>query len=162
METKVRAVIDTSVYLASFKSRSTTSAPVKVIDNLREGNFLAIVSPQIFLETQDVATRQKHGFTQDYVRTFFGGIKSNIIIISGYYTCYKLDDIDIKDNMILAAALESKADYIISLDREHLLPLKNYQEIQIVNPHQFLKEFKDYESIKNAFSNEVIDTSNIS
>ena len=65
METKVRAVIDTSVYLASFKSRSTTSAPVKVIDNLREGNFLAIVSPPIFLETEDVATRQKHGFTQD-------------------------------------------------------------------------------------------------
>ncbi|MBD2570668.1 hypothetical protein [Anabaena lutea] len=71
------------------------------------------------------------------------------VIISGDYTCYKLDDIDIKDNMILAAGLESKADYIISLDREHLLPLKNYQEMQIVNPHQFLKEFKDYEIITN-------------
>ena len=54
--------------------------------------------------------------------------------------------------MILAAALESKADYIISLDREHLLPLKNYQQIQIVNPHQFLKEFKDYEVLKTNIS----------
>jgi len=86
------------------------------------------------------------------VQNFFSGIKSNIIIISGDYTCYKLDDIDIKDNMILAAALETKADYIISLDREHLLPLKNYQQIQIVNPHQFLKEFKDYEVLKNNIS----------
>ena len=44
---------------------------------------------------------------------------------------------DKSDNKIIKAAIESKANYIISGDR-HLLRIKKYQQIKIVSPAEFL------------------------
>ena len=46
---------------------------------------------------------------------------------------------DPKDDMIIAAALESKAEYIVSEDK-HLLDLKKYRGIKIMNREQFAAE----------------------
>ncbi|RLE06552.1 hypothetical protein DRZ78_04515, partial [Candidatus Aerophobetes bacterium] len=43
------------------------------------------------------------------------------------------------DNRILECGVEGKAQYIISGDKRHLLPLKEYQGIKIISPAQFLK-----------------------
>ena len=40
--------------------------------------------------------------------------------------------------MFLAAAYESNADYLVSLDKKHLLPLKYYHGTQIVSPALFI------------------------
>lgn len=40
--------------------------------------------------------------------------------------------------MFLAAAYESNANYLISLDKKHLLPLKHYHGTQILNPALFI------------------------
>lgn len=45
---------------------------------------------------------------------------------------------DAKDNKIIEAAIEGKADYIISQDK-HLLKLKSYQGIKIISPEEFLE-----------------------
>lgn len=59
--------------------------------------------------------------------------------IPGAYEATRLDDIDPNDNMFLAAAYEAKADYLVSLDRQHLLPLKHYHGTQIVTPALFIR-----------------------
>ncbi|WNN92185.1 hypothetical protein [Gloeocapsopsis dulcis] len=41
--------------------------------------------------------------------------------------------------MFLAAAYEAKADYLVSLDWQHLLPLKYYHGTQIVTPTLFIR-----------------------
>lgn len=41
--------------------------------------------------------------------------------------------------MLLAAAQEGNADYLVSLDAKHLLPLKHHRGTQIVSPDLFLK-----------------------
>jgi len=46
---------------------------------------------------------------------------------------------DRDDNRILECAVESKAQYIISGDKRHLLPLKEHQGIKILLPAEFLK-----------------------
>ena len=46
---------------------------------------------------------------------------------------------DPKDDMIIAAALESQASYIVSEDK-HLLELKSYPGITIMNRQQFATE----------------------
>jgi len=43
------------------------------------------------------------------------------------------------DDRILECALEGKAQYVISGDKRHLLPLKEYQGIRILPPTEFLK-----------------------
>ncbi len=42
------------------------------------------------------------------------------------------------DNRILECAVEAGAQYIISGDKRHLLPLKEYQGIKILSPSDFL------------------------
>lgn len=58
--------------------------------------------------------------------------------ISGAYEA-TLDNIDPDDNMFLAAAYESKANYLVSLDKKHLLPLKHYHGTQIVESALFIR-----------------------
>lgn len=48
---------------------------------------------------------------------------------------------DRDDNQILAAAIEGKADTIVSGD-EHLLGLKNYRRIKVMTAKQFLQSRK--------------------
>jgi len=49
---------------------------------------------------------------------FFETLKGNVVKITGDYVSYELDQVDLKDNIILAAGLEGKADYIVSLDKK--------------------------------------------
>ena len=41
--------------------------------------------------------------------------------------------------MFLAAAYEVSADYLVSLDKKHILPLKYYHGTQILSPDLFIR-----------------------
>jgi putative PIN family toxin of toxin-antitoxin system len=43
------------------------------------------------------------------------------------------------DNRILECAIEAGADYIVTGDKKHILPLKKFRGIRIVSPREFLK-----------------------
>jgi len=45
---------------------------------------------------------------------------------------------DIEDNIILECAKEGNADYIISQDK-HLLKLRQFENIKIITPEEFLR-----------------------
>jgi putative PIN family toxin of toxin-antitoxin system len=46
---------------------------------------------------------------------------------------------DPKDDMVVATAVCAKADYLVTGDRQHLLPIGTYQGIAIITPRQFLE-----------------------
>ena len=48
-------------------------------------------------------------------------------------------DADPDDEMILECALAAEADYIVSGDKRHLLPLRQFRGIPIVSPPDFLR-----------------------
>ncbi len=43
------------------------------------------------------------------------------------------------DNKIIECAVEAKADYIVTYDAKHILPIKEFEGIRIVSPTEFLK-----------------------
>ena len=45
---------------------------------------------------------------------------------------------DPKDDPILAAALAAKAEYLVTGDKAHLLPIREYAGIRLVSPREFL------------------------
>ena len=47
------------------------------------------------------------------------------------------------DNRILECALAGKADYIVSGDKKHLLPLSEFEGIKIITASQLLKVVRD-------------------
>lgn len=46
---------------------------------------------------------------------------------------------DPDDNKIIECAVEAKADYIVTYDAKHILPIKDFEGIRIVSPTEFLK-----------------------
>lgn len=46
---------------------------------------------------------------------------------------------DPSDNRILECAITAEADYIVTGDKNHLLPLKRYKNIRILSPSEFLR-----------------------
>ena len=46
---------------------------------------------------------------------------------------------DPKDDPIIAAAVAAKADYLVTGDRAHLLPIGEYQGIRSSSPREFLE-----------------------
>ncbi len=45
---------------------------------------------------------------------------------------------DPKDYPIIATAVAAKADYLVTGDRAHLLPIRAHQGIRIISPREFL------------------------
>ena len=43
------------------------------------------------------------------------------------------------DNRILECALAARAEFLVTGDKEHLLPLGSYRDTRIVTPAQFLE-----------------------
>lgn len=65
-------------------------------------------------------------------------------VVPGHYTDLDKVPTDLKDNIVVACALEAEAELIVTDDRRDLLPLKaircpGYRIIQIVSPTAFLR-----------------------
>lgn len=137
----IKVVIDTSVFLAALLSKKQTSAPVLVLNSWREQRFILVMAPQLLRELVVNLTRKK--IPQADVEDLVALIAAVALYIPGVYESTRLDDIDPDDNIFLAAAYEAKADYLISLDKQHLLPLKHYHGTQILTPALFIRSLND-------------------
>jgi putative PIN family toxin of toxin-antitoxin system len=141
MENEIKAVIDTSVFIAALKSKSDSSSPVKLVNSCHEGFFKIVTSPQILEEL--VRKLIEYNFNENMIAEFVSYIRANSIETTGLYTTNKLDNIDPKDNMILSTAYESKSDFIVTLDSKHILPIKHYHGTQIISPSAFIREIEN-------------------
>ena len=132
----LKVVIDTSVFLAGLLTQNEESGSFQVLNNWIDDRFVLVMSPQILEELVFVLARRR--FSQDNVDNLVDRIGETALNIPGIYEATFLDDIDPKDNMFLAAAYEAKADYLVSLDKKHILPIKYYHGTQILQPKSFL------------------------
>lgn len=133
-----KAVLDSSVLYSAFLKPG--SIPAALLLRAREGAFLLYLSLYIVEETVAVLSREKaraQGATPERVARF----RRDLMAVAHLVT--ELPDIravpaDSKDNPIVATAVAAGADYLVTGDRKHLLPLGEYQGIRIVTPRQFL------------------------
>jgi predicted nucleic acid-binding protein len=71
-------------------------------------------------------------------------LRHSAVVVPGHYEGLDKVPSDVKDNIVVACALEGEADYIVTDDRRDLLPLKvircsGYHPVQIVSPLAFLR-----------------------
>jgi putative PIN family toxin of toxin-antitoxin system len=131
---QIGAVLDTSVVIAGH--RSTHGASYEILRLWRTaGEFELILSDDIFLEWIDVLIEQN--ISASTIEEFIMTLHVKALLTDNSYIVNRIT-VDPSDNIFLAAALEGRADYIVSLDR-HLLDLKHYHRIQIVRPNRFLE-----------------------
>lgn len=133
----LRVVVDTNVLISSLltvgKSRALLNAALR-------GKLKLMVSRPILDEFREVLGREKfrnylkRGEVEEFIERLIQisdlvEVKSNFRVIE--------EDPD--DDVILNTAHDGKADYIVSGD-EHLLVLRNFKGIKILNVGQMLEK----------------------
>jgi len=133
----IKVVIDTNVFMSSFFGGN----PKKTIDLWKKGEIKLCLSREIVDEYVEVLKRlglQNESELQELLNIFSEG---HNIIFSALTPSLKIIEQDPDDNMFIECAVALKCSYIISGDN-HLKSLKNYMGIKIVNPKEFLIQFK--------------------
>lgn len=131
---KPRVVLDTNIYISAI---IFGGKPEEVFLLAKEEEIVLHVSAASIAE---IATKLSDKFhwssadVTDYIREI--GEAAAIIKPARRLSVIEADE---SDNRILKCAVQSKAEYIVSGDQRHLLPLKTYEGIEIVSPAQFLK-----------------------
>jgi putative PIN family toxin of toxin-antitoxin system len=131
---KTRVVIDTNVFVSGL---NFAGKPGEVLELFVRGGIDVIISPFILSEIERIL-REKFEWNEGNIHRVLNRIRRQTILVHPKLkvTVIKRKD---DDNRILECALEGKAQYLISGDRKHLLPLKEYQGTKILSPGEFLK-----------------------
>ena len=130
----LKVVIDTNVFVSSFYG----GKPRKIIDLWKEGKIIIGLSNPIIEEYILVLKRfgQKDERNLEELINLFKSTYNSIYIANPPELNIEIEDKDDKKFIECAVALECK--YIISGDK-HLLKLKNYYDVKILSPDEFLK-----------------------
>ena len=131
---KPKVVIDTNVYISGL---NFWGKPRKILNLIWKEEIKVCISLFILKELEKVL-KKDFGWDKEQIRSTIERIKNRttevqpevkILVIKG-----KSDD-----NHILGCAVAGKAQYIVSGDKHHILPLKEYQGIKILSPAAFLE-----------------------
>lgn len=142
MDRKLRAVIDTNLFISGLFARDSLSAQLQNLwINL---DFELVTSIEIIKKISRVLNypRIKDHFKpkDKNIKRFFRLIFRKAVIAKDIYKTDRITE-DPTDNKFLACALEKDADYIISRD-PHLRNIKHYHGIQIVDVKTFIEKVK--------------------
>jgi len=131
----VKVVFDTNVVASASFWRG---APFDCLAAWAQGRCEAVVSPALLAEYHETVEE----LALEYPRRSF--VKWAEALTDAATLVFPMDRAtgatpDPDDEMILECALAAEADYIVSGDKKHLLPLRRFRGIPIVSPADFLR-----------------------
>jgi len=130
---KKKVVLDTNILISALGWKGK---PKLIFEKILNGELELIISDKQSEEIIEVLDYPKFNFSNEQKSSF-------INILLEVSTLIKIDKIfdvikeDPDDNIIITSAVIGKADYIISGD-EHLLKLKEFKRVKILNANDFL------------------------
>ncbi len=135
----MNVVLDTNIYISALVFPGGVCD--QVIRLARLGKIHLHVSPDILTEFKNVLVRKFMFSVKDAAEA----CERIVAIATLVYPRFRIDVIAAPapdaDNRILECAIEAQADYLVTGDKKHLLPLKRYEDVKIVSPAQFLDTF---------------------
>lgn len=139
----MKLILDTSTLLAMLLSSMRDNTVRQLLTLVKKNSYTFIVSDQIIQELKSVINSNKYKNHPNYnprnTAKFINYYQHNSKFIN--HTKVNTPKVrDQKDIIFLELALISKADYLISLDKD-LLEIKKVGECRILKPADFLKEY---------------------
>ncbi len=135
----IRAVLDTNQYISMALKPGGTAD--QLLAAWRDERFVLVLSPQILEEIVRVLRsprlRRLVRLTTAEVDRLLESLLIDAELTPGHLAVHVITR-DPSDNMVLACAVEGRADYIVSGDRD-LLTLESYEGIPIVTAREFLQ-----------------------
>ncbi len=141
---QIRAVIDTNLFISGFLADHGYTFELQEL--WITGAFELAVSDKILEEIRKTLLkphlRKKPFFLKGEENEIIELIRERALIVT--QDRYQTDRIkkDQTDNKFLACAMEAQADYIVSGDN-HLLELKHFHGIQIVDAKAFVRQLTE-------------------
>lgn len=133
----IKAVFDTNIYISAI---GFDGKPETLLRLAHHREFLLYITPTIVAEVSSVLVRKFH---QSNIM-----IKKSLIMINFIATqifpkeTVSIITVDPTDNIILECALACNADYIVTGDTKHILPLQKFHNAKIVTANEFLEILK--------------------
>jgi putative PIN family toxin of toxin-antitoxin system len=130
----VKVVFDTNVVASASFWRG---APFDCLAAWAMGRCEAVTSPPLLAEYHEVVEALALEYPErPYVKWIDALTGSAILVFPAERASGATPDP--YDEMILECALAGEADFIVSGDKKHLLPLQQFRGIPIVSPSEFL------------------------
>lgn len=131
---RVKAVVDTNIWISALLN---AGGPRKITELIEPGFFTPVVSKEIIEELVTVVNRPRLAAKIQEERTsrLIALIRKTAIIVE-FSEIPKVSR-DPKDDVFLACAMASSADYLVTGDKD-LLCLKEHGKTRIVSPAAFL------------------------
>jgi len=131
----MRVVLDTNVLLSALAFPG--SQPDQVLQRVRRGEVELFLSPFILAELERIL-RDKFRFTKRQTDERMNVIRRLATLVEPTERIALVTAKD-DDNRILECALAARADYLVTGDKEHLLPLRSIGTTRIVTPAALLE-----------------------
>ena len=134
----LKVVLDATIFVSAVLKPHSDLA--KIFGLVREDKIKLILSEDILSEIRAVLLypkiKKRHRRTQKEIDEFLNKASQASILAQGRIEPDEITE-DPADNKYLSAALETKADFIVSGDH-HLKDLKVFEGIRILDPSAFL------------------------
>jgi putative PIN family toxin of toxin-antitoxin system len=130
----VRVVADTNILVSALLFGGTSEQVF--LAGLR-GEIQLLTSPSLLKEFEKVL-KDKFKLNIHLVREIIEEVMdvAEIVEVSSHIKAISYPD---EDNRVLECAVDGKAEFIVTGDTRHILPLKEYGGIKILSPSEFLK-----------------------
>lgn len=130
----MRIVLDTNVFISGIFWEGNFCS--QIIDKWRTGEFELISSPETIQELIETLKCFKIKLDEELIESWRNIIIENSVIVEISKSLELIKE-DPEDNKFISTAMSGKADFIISQDK-HLLKVRAYQAIKIIEPKEFL------------------------
>jgi len=137
----MRVVVDMNVLISATIKPNSRLAQILVY--LRNGMFEFLYFPEFLQEYTEVISRprlwEKYQLDKEEIAAVVQVLENRgalVYVVTQVDVCRDPDD-----NILLSLALDGKADYIVSGDKD-LLDLVSFREIPIIKPAEFLAMFE--------------------
>jgi uncharacterized protein len=136
----LKVVLDTNIFVSVLLTPGGSSERLYFF--WREGRFTLFTSTAQLSELRRVSRypKLKERLRQSQVGALINLLKDDATLVKPDYIPDYSPDPD--DNLILAIALEAKADFLVSLDTADVVKLKKVHGVKVVRPKQFLEQLE--------------------
>ena len=141
----IAVILDTNVVVQSVIG-SPTSTSARVLDAYFADRFRLVHSTATVDELLEVMCvphiRRRHGYSDEEILELLASLLVGSETFPGDMVVSPVLTRDLTDTKFLALAADSEADYLVTNDHRHLLPLRQFQTTRIVTPAAFLRDLE--------------------
>jgi predicted nucleic acid-binding protein len=131
--------MDTSVLVAGLRSRSGASAAL--LKEVASNRAQLAASPALFLEYEAVLKREEHGLPAQFVDGFLAELALCIFPVEVRFV-WRPQLTDADDEMVLEAAINGRAEVIVTHNRRDFERAAQRFAIEVLSPADLLEQIR--------------------